>query len=237
MLQGTRKLLRPSSVSQISYFALLLGLVLANTGSGDDEDGQAYQFSAGLVVLESETPGDGMGKSEYYISISRRDSLVEKELQMVSVEVRNVKEDIRKFAKQVRDQERLDDEKLTEKERKEREALLASLSVQTEQLQAQVKALEGRRQELRKLLSGSTNTVSVRGVRFHFADVRIPVTVYEGDEVKVVLYESDAFDNDIFARKTIVLDKELLEKGQLELSSGWAESIELNLVRAEANAR
>ena len=236
MLHGTMKPLGQSPLRRIPRFAILLGLVLANTGLGND-DRQAYQFLVGLVVLESETPGDGMGKSEYYISISRHDPVVEKELGMVSEEIRTVQKEIRQLASQVRDQERMDSDELTDKERKERDALLASLSAQTEEWQTQVKALETRRQALRKLLYGSTEIVSVRGVRFHFADEKIPLKVYEGDEVKVVLFESDAFSNDMFARKTIVLDRELLKKGRLELSSGWAELIELNLIRAEANSR
>ena len=67
----------------------------------------------------------------------------------------------------------------------------------------------------------------------HFADVKLPVKVYEGDRVTISLIEEDAFGHDLMGRKTIVLDQRVLDRGRLELSTGWVELLHLQLVRVE----
>ena len=109
---------------------------------------------------------------------------------------------------------------------------LASLHGQLEDIESKLSPLDVRAKELSALLTGSTSTLSTRERRMHFTDAPI-LKVYPGDEVRVILSERDIFENDLYGRKTFVIDEPMLSSGYVELDTGWVESLRLGFVPVE----
>ena len=203
-----------SSKAGILFLAGALALSSASAGAEKTGKKPAYRIAVGLIVLEAEAPKDGFGKSEYFVTLRRDDPAVEREIQAAKARERALKEEARRMAARERG---------------------ADVEPGAEEMQArrQLAEVRERLKRLRRALSGKSPQVSVSGTRMHFADARLPVDVYEGDRVTVSLLEEDAFEHDLMGRKTFRIDRGLLDKGRIELNTGWAESIQLTLVPAE----
>ena len=141
--------------------------------------------------------------------------------------------DLKKLERRIREEEGRGTEEATAKDVAGREDFLTSSNERRESIRRQVDTVRSTAKALRRLLSGRSPQVTVSGPRVHFADVKLPVKVYEGDRVTISLIEEDAFGHDLMGRKTIVLDQRVLDRGRLELSTGWVELLHLQLVRVE----
>ena len=109
---------------------------------------------------------------------------------------------------------------------------LALLHEQLEGIASELTTLGDRADELSSLLTGRTATVSTREHRMHFTDAPI-LTVYERDRVRVTLTEADVFEDDLYGRKTFVIDEAMLHSGYVELNTGWVERLRLGFVPLE----
>ena len=90
--------------------------------------------------------------------------------------------------------------------------------------------LAAQESELRQLVSGRTPTLSRTGNRILFNDWAMPFRVYEGDTVEVRVSERDPFQNDLLGHTNFVVDDVMLDSGQLELRTGWVESLSLGFL-------
>ena len=109
---------------------------------------------------------------------------------------------------------------------------LALLHEQLEDFAGELATLQAKADELSSLLTGRTATVSTREHRMHFTDAPI-LMVYERDRVLVTLTEDDFFQDDLYGRKTFVIDEAMLNSGHVELDTGWVERLRLGFVPLE----
>ena len=215
------------------FLAAVLVLSWAGTGAGETSRKQAYRIAVGLIVLESESPEDGFGRSEYVVTLERHDPAVKKEIGLAKVEAKTLARELKKHTRRIHEEGGAAAGEPNGKNSNERAAALASSRERLERTRQRLDVVRSRTRELHLLLYARSHELSVSGTRMHFADERLPAKDYEGDRVTISLIERDAFDRDLMGRKTIVLDRNLLDKGRVELSTGWVESIELKLVPAE----
>lgn len=217
----------------VSCLAAGLAWPWAGACAGEDDGGKAYRVAVGLVVLESEAPGDGYGQSEFYVSIDRRYPAARQAFKRARTELTAVKQELRRVGRQLAKSEASGSDTLSSEEKKDRENWLASTKRRLGDLRSRMASLESKAAELRKRFWGRTPEVSVSGRRVHFAGMKLPVKVYRGDRVTISFWEADAFDSDLMGRKTFEIDGAKLTAGGFQLNTGWVESLHLELVPNE----
>ena len=216
-----------------SCLAAMLAWSWTGASAGEDESREAFRIAVGLVVLEAESPRDGFGQSEFYVSVARRDPAAKQQHEQAKEELKALERETGELARSVAQREAQDSEGLSSSEKEERQDWLASARQRLEDFRNRKASLESTLATLWKRLWGRTSEVSVSGTRVHFADAKLPVKVYPGDTVTVSLWEADAFDSDLMGRKTFAIDRAKLTAGGFELSTGWVEALHLELVPAE----
>ena len=124
-------------------------------------------------------------------------------------------------------------ERKTESEVVPGEPLTESESVRLAALTAKRGALQKERADAQKeqarldaLLSGRTRKVETSSPVVNFGDREI-LTVYEGDELDVEVWDEDFMYNDLYGRTTVILDRRTLEKGVLRTRMTNVEYVEL----------
>ena len=195
----------------------------------------AYYVTAGLVVLESEFPRDtGSGAEEFYVRIVRNDPALKAEYRTAIERSKRLQRELKQLEQRIKELVADSAQDSTAEDEDEPEGPLASSNRNLKDLQSQLMGAENRVKELARQLTGRTSTVSTSGGRVHFFDQNVgSLRVYEEDSVTVIFMESDVFEDDLLGRKTIVIDEVLLNKGRIELNTGWVESLHLEFVPVE----
>ena len=70
---------------------------------------------------------------------------------------------------------------------------------------------------LRRLISGSSRKIETSSRLVDFGD-RDVIRVYPDDEIKVSVWDDDVFNDDLYGRATVTLDRATLERGTLDVS-------------------
>ena len=191
----------------------------------------AYYVTAGLVVLESEFPSD-TGANEFYVRIVRNDPALEAEYRTAIERSKRLQRELKQIEQRIKELAADSAQDSTAEDGPERP--LASSNRNLKSLQSRLMGAENRVKELARQLTGRTSTVSTSEGRVHFFDQNVgSLRVYEEDSVTVVFMEDDVFDDDLLGRKTIIIDEVLLNKGRIELNTGWVESLHLGFVPVE----
>ena len=216
-----------SAARSIAVSALLCICVTA----GAAEEKRAYHVTVGLMVLESESPIDGAGASEYVVQLAGNDPVLFARLQTAR-EIRNTLEkEIEKIEHRIMDPEADSAQSAAGNGKKRHEDELTSSHARLADVTSKWEAARDIVLELRGWLYGSTGTVSSTERRIHFADQKVgSLRIYEQDSLDVVVMQEDVFCDDLLGRKTIVIDAAMLKNGRFELSTGWIDSLHLGFV-------
>ena len=203
--------------------AAVMALCLASVSAESASQNQAYYIHVGLVAFKSEAPDDPGGVSEYYVTVGRNNLTLVRQLAKI----------YRKHTDLVSDEQRIS-KKMSGTD-PENISKLKSLRKLRDSVIDELVLVKYRRNKLLSLRGGRSLTISTRNKRVNFANMKIPVQVYEGDTVTISVFkEGRGFVVDrLMGKEEIILDKDILNKGRLTLNLGWVESIELKLVRVK----
>ena len=215
-----------------SIAALALLCVCVSAGAAGEK--RAYHVTVGLMVLESGSPVDQSGASEYFVRLSRNDPVLSARLQ-AAIELRTtLGQEIKNIEQRIKDVEADSAQDAAGDAKNKREHELTSSHAWLADVTSKMEAARDSVSELTRLLTGTTGTVSISGRRLHFADQKVgSLRIYEQDSVKIVVMEDDFFSDDLLGRKTIVIDAAMLNHGRIELSTGWVDSLHLGFVPVE----
>ena len=193
-----------------------------------------FHVTAGLVVLESESPGDSGGAEEYFVRIHRNDPALEAD-HRAAIERRELLEsELTQAEQRIAKLEADSSQDSTTLDKDELERLLASSNQKLADVKSELSAAEKSVKELARMLTGRTSVVSTSERKVHFADQDVgTVKVYEGDSVTIVFMEDDFFADDLLGGRTIIIDEAMLNTGRIELDTGWVESLHLGFVPAD----
>lgn len=99
----------------------------------------------------------------------------------------------------------------------------------------EMEVIEGRISSLRKLLSGASREISTHSlvVDFRGSDV---IRVYPGDQISVSVWDNDLFNDDLYGRTKVTLDRATLERGTLDLSMPNIKLLRLGFRRDESTS-
>ena len=193
-----------------------------------------FHVTAGLVVLESESPGDSSGAEEYYVRIDRNDPALEAEHRAAIERRKLLESEFEQTEQRIAKLEADSAQESTTLDQDELERLLALSNQELADAKSELSAAEERVKELAGMLTGRTSTVSTSERRVHFIDQIVgALKVYEGDSVTIVFKEDDVFEDDLLGRRTILIDEAMLNTGHIELDTGWVESLHLGFVPAD----
>ena len=218
-----------SAARSIAAVALLCICV----GAGAAGEKRAYHVTVGLVVFESESPVDH-GASEYFVRLSRNDPALSARLQAAREIHTTLEQEIEKIEQRIKDIEADSAQDATGDEKNEHERELTVSHARLADITSKMEAARDNVAELIRMLTGITSTVSTYEKRVHFSDQKVGrLKIYEQDSVTIAVWEDDVFADDLFGRKTIVIDAAMLNNGRIELSTGWVDSLHLGFVPVE----
>ena len=84
-------------------------------------------------------------------------------------------------------------------------------------LAEEIAATEKEVASLRRLLFGSSRKIETSRRRVDFGD-RAVIKVHPNDKIKVSVWDDDVFNDDLYGRATVTLDRDTLERGTLDVS-------------------
>ena len=100
-------------------------------------------------------------------------------------------------------------------------------------LAEEIAATETQVASLRRLISGSSRKIETFSRLVDFGD-RDVIKVYPGDKITVSVWDDDVFNDDLYGRATVILDRATLEAGTLDVSMPNITFVRLKFRRDES---